>query len=334
MPRISLLTFSLNDTLNIKNNLAPYFHYFDEIVIIDSSSPQNYETLKAYLTEFQNVKLYHVLPLGYADPLRMYALSKCTGEYVLYLDADEEPSDTLLDHLKSMILDSDSDGFYIIRYELGEMRNFDKSHVYSLQLRLIKPNAVYTGMIHEVARVKNKVSKLDNKFYLKHYGKRDSENYPEIEAILNPFTFGKYLKYLDKKGLHFRGFSSKMIQKINKMELPLMLSILFSSFFSILYYIKKLPQKGLIKYLYFDLLYNLNVIKHYYKKSRKERRFLIHISQEIEANGGLIKFLGLDNQDYVEKISDTFDWKIPGIYTLKFLINYKIKNGYRANRID
>ncbi|MGC8496348.1 MAG: hypothetical protein ACP5MX_04060, partial [Candidatus Micrarchaeia archaeon] len=72
---VSLLVFSRNDTANAINLAQSMLGKVDEIVIIDSSDREEHERLEKWCNG--KAKLYFTAPLGYADLLRYYGISKC-----------------------------------------------------------------------------------------------------------------------------------------------------------------------------------------------------------------------------------------------------------------
>jgi len=99
MQTISLLMFNRNENEGIIRNVKLLKDAVDEIVVIDNSDPEKYKQLKNSLKNFK-VKLFRTLPLGYVEPLYYYGINKTTSEYILKLDADEEPSKELIKKIK------------------------------------------------------------------------------------------------------------------------------------------------------------------------------------------------------------------------------------------
>jgi hypothetical protein len=99
MQTISLLMFNRNENEGIIRNVNLLKDAVDEIVIIDSSNPEKYKQLKNSLKNLK-VKLFRTLPLGHVEPLYYYGINKTTSEYILKLDADEEPSKELIKKIK------------------------------------------------------------------------------------------------------------------------------------------------------------------------------------------------------------------------------------------
>src|SRR5579872_6812702 len=119
MNKLSLLIFSRNDVEAAVNLASSMYNIADEIVMIDSSDAKNRKFLHDQATRLQmtKLKIHYAIALGYPDPLRMWALKKCKGDWVLLLDTDENPSKKLRDDIKSIISNSGADALNIKRYE-------------------------------------------------------------------------------------------------------------------------------------------------------------------------------------------------------------------------
>ena len=78
---------------------------FKEVILVDSGSTD--QTL-GIAEKFSNVTIYHQPWLGYAKQ-KAFALSKCTNNWALNLDADEILSDELKNDIKNAITLSNCD---------------------------------------------------------------------------------------------------------------------------------------------------------------------------------------------------------------------------------
>lgn len=91
MQKLSVLIFSKNDAHKAIGLIEDIYGIADEIVLVDSSeSAQRNTILNAKRrNKLGKLRVFYAVALGYPDPLRMYALSKCKNEWVLLIDTDE-----------------------------------------------------------------------------------------------------------------------------------------------------------------------------------------------------------------------------------------------------
>ena len=92
--KLSVLIFSRNDVEKALDLIRDIYDIADEIVIVDSSTDIGHSRLLKARREFnfKKLRIFYIIALGYADPLRMYAIGKCNGKWVLMLDTDERIS--------------------------------------------------------------------------------------------------------------------------------------------------------------------------------------------------------------------------------------------------
>jgi glycosyltransferase involved in cell wall biosynthesis len=103
------------------NQLIPFcIETGDEIVVVDdySTDEQTLDILNAHDT-VNNIKLYsHALNNDFATH-KNYLTSKCNGDYIIQIDADETLHDNLLESLHSLLeLNSATDLFYVPRVNI------------------------------------------------------------------------------------------------------------------------------------------------------------------------------------------------------------------------
>jgi glycosyltransferase involved in cell wall biosynthesis len=149
--------------------------FANEIVVIDSgSTDKTLEILKK-----QNIKIFHQDWLGYSDQKNL-AISKCSGDWILSLDADE----IITDILKNEILEAinnpkDNVGFKIARnFYIGKRLIKHGGYYPDYQLRLFKrdTNAQFQKReVHESIKLDGKVGYLKNP--LEHFAYEDLDHY-------------------------------------------------------------------------------------------------------------------------------------------------------------
>ena len=312
---IALLMFNYNENDGIIRNIELLKDTVDEILIVDSSNIINFRNLKNKYDNLSKLKILRVFPMGYVEPFRMFALKNINSEYVLYLDADEEPNNELIKYLKKRnFLSGDISGYYILRYERS-------LKCYDYQLRLYKKEKVfYEGMIHEFPKINGKTKKLDDDKFIIHYADFDSyintrPSYLLIEAYLRPFSI--FYLSLYSKAIKFFGKDEKILPKI------------FVYLFDFLLFLKRALNYDSLKfktYRYDKFLMKYTIERYKYFVGLGCKDYLIKVNMDIIQNNGIIKYLNLDDISYVNRLTENFNWNKKGIDIFKELVDYRYNN--------
>jgi hypothetical protein len=317
---IALLMFNFNENEGVITNIELMMDIVDEILILDSSNNENFGALMLKYKDIDKIKILRVFPTGYPDPFVGYALKHIKSKYVFRLDSDEEPNLNLINWLKNFNEDNDISGFNILRYE-KQLKCFD------YQIRFFLKNSVeYKGMIHEFPSLPD-AKRLDDGKYIIHeadfmtyVNKRKS--YLLIEAYDRPFS----IFYLSTQSRFFKVFRNedkilpKYLVYISTFLLFLRRSLSYSS----------IKLRG-YRYNLFLMKYTIN--RYAYFIQLENRHEIVKINKDIIKNGGIIKYLNLDNSDYVEKLTKNFNWQKNGIEIFSELIEYKYRYGFVCHLI-
>lgn len=311
---LALLMFNYNENEGIKKNIELLKEVVDEILIIDSSNIANYEELKKKYDKLSKFKIIKVFPIGYVEPLRMFALKNINSEFVLYLDADEEPNNKLINFLSNDIY-SGIDGYYILRYE-------EALKCYDYQMRLYKKDkAIYRGIIHEFPKINGVIQKLDHEKIIIHHANYNNylnvrPSYLLIEAYVRPFS----IFFLLRQSKFFKIYrdDEKILSGILVYLIALYLFLRRTLSFDSL----KLNGYRLNK---FFLRYTIESYRYFKKIKNKEE--LIKINKCIIQNDGVIKYLMLDDTDYVNHLTETYKYNKTGVEIFEELVKYRYING-------
>ncbi len=113
MPLLSVAIITHNEEANLARTLASV-SWADEIIIVDSgSTDRTPEIARSF-----NARVIEHLWTGFAAQ-KNFALSQCTGEWILSLDADEELSTELQFQMQSMLMSKPAaDAFFLKRRNL------------------------------------------------------------------------------------------------------------------------------------------------------------------------------------------------------------------------
>lgn len=203
MSRLSVLILTKNEEKNIGECLDS-ISFADEKIVVDAESVD--ETVEVAKNSGAKVFIHHFK--DFADQ-RDFALSKATGEWVLYVDADERVTDPLRENIKYQIdaiapqaVDrysrrmSGSNIKYknIVAYKIQRknfyLGNHEWPYIEKLE-RLFKKKALkgWYGELHETPIIKGEIGELDG--FLLHYTHQDLSSmvkktieWSEIEANL------------------------------------------------------------------------------------------------------------------------------------------------------
>jgi len=101
---VSVYLITFNETDNLRR-LLPQLRGFREVVIVDSGSTDD---TRKVADSFPNVHFYERVWTGFSDQ-KNYALSLCSQEWVMNLDADEELTPAYLEEMYSLLGSTDFD---------------------------------------------------------------------------------------------------------------------------------------------------------------------------------------------------------------------------------
>ena len=183
-PLLSVAIITFNEERIIEKTLSGICNWVDEIVIVDSFSTDNtIDILEAF-----DIKLYKEKWHGFAQQ-KNCAISKCTGEWILSLDADEVVSKALKDELLRVIKSPGKNiGFKIARKLFIGKRWVKQGGYYpDYQLRLFKAS---TGANFKLRAVHESIDLNEEHIgYLKnpleHYAYKDLNSY---KSALNKYA--------------------------------------------------------------------------------------------------------------------------------------------------
>jgi glycosyltransferase involved in cell wall biosynthesis len=171
---ISAIVLTKNEEKNIEQCLAS-ISWCDEIIVVDDySKDKTMERVQS--SEFrvqcgkEKIKIYQKQLNNDFAAQRNFGLEKASGDWVLFIDADEIISEALASEIKFKVQSGRPSGkfkvsgYYIKRrdYFLGRWLKYGETGNIRL-LRLAKKNAgKWQGRVHEAWEVKGKTEELDN----------------------------------------------------------------------------------------------------------------------------------------------------------------------------
>jgi hypothetical protein len=315
---IALLMFTRNDiedAIAVIDCVAPAV---DEILIVDSSSPDVSALLQERIRTMETeCQILRYLPLGMTEPYRPAALARLRSKYALHLDSDEMPSPELIGSLPSL---TSADGYWIPRFE----KSLD---AYSYQLRLYRARCIdFTGSIHEQGTVRGRVDFLPRNLSIVHntdyadYSRHSKESrrgsYFVAEAFLRPFS-ESYMRSLIKSR-----YIRALVRDRDKL-LPTWVVRIIIEIVALRRYLN--PNRIRANHRVGRLLKEYSIARHRYflSLSEEEQRLALSICGEVVRAGGLIRYLGLDKLGALERLTATFSWDRPGAEVLKELLFHR-----------
>lgn len=177
-PRLSLVAIVKNEEKQI-SSFIENVRWSDEIIIIDNNSVDNTYFLANNFTN----KVYRSAEKNIGK-IKTFALSKASGKWILFLDADERVSGVLKEEILSLVKGNSAMSGYKINYInhfLGHKLN-SKAQQYG-KVRLFKKNcgSISQNQVHEEIEIEGEVGELKGKIY--HYSFRS------IGQTLRKFTY-------------------------------------------------------------------------------------------------------------------------------------------------
>lgn len=188
-PFLSVAIITFNEERIVEKTISAIHNWVDEIVVVDSFSTD--KTIS--ILEMFNVTLYQEKWQGYSTQKNI-AISKCTGDWILVLDADELVTKSLKDEILETIKSPKKNvGFQIPRkFFIGKRWVRYGGYYPDYQLRLFKKNSgahLKQREVHESITLKGQVSCLRNP--IEHYGYNDLKTYEK--------TLKKYAELASKE---------------------------------------------------------------------------------------------------------------------------------------
>ncbi len=144
MNNITLSMIVKNEENYLRECLESVKDVVDEIVIVDTgSTDRTLEIAKEF-----SAKIFHFEWVNDFSAARNYALSKSTGDWILYLDADERLSAESIDILKKEVQTSEKLGINCL------VKSFDQNDKISQSMRYTRlfknnPSLKFSGKVHE-----------------------------------------------------------------------------------------------------------------------------------------------------------------------------------------
>lgn len=181
--KLSAIIITKNEEKNIRSCIEN-LSFADEIIVVDNESQDKTISMAQSL----GAQVYKIPGLDFSF-LRNLGREKAKSEWLLYIDADEKVTKSLILEIKTAISASNHiSGYYLIRHNYFFNRSWPKKEK---MLRLIKKDSLlgWQGQLHESAMIEGEIGLL--RFEMKHYTHGDlstmlskTNEWSEVEAFL------------------------------------------------------------------------------------------------------------------------------------------------------
>lgn len=310
MPSVALVVFNRNDRAGALRVLSKVGGLVPEVLLIDASEPSESALLRASAEALDHLTFRHVLPLGCTEPLREYAARLVKSDRIVAIDTDELPTDGLLRRLSEPI---DADVLLVPRHDVG-------IGIVRWLPRVYRPGHLrYEGWIHEEPRVLGTSIRAGPDEGLEHtadYGHYLAERgrggaYLPIESFERPFTGREAWSEFHSWACRLSTFGSDSAPP------PV----------AVAWLLRRLGGSGSAASSSYFVEYVRARYQHFVGLSRSLRHTAVEVSRELHRRGGVTAYLGLDDPEYVDRLSAKFPWGSAPSQPLVQLLLYRFRTG-------
>lgn len=183
MSRLTVAMIVKNEEKYLRDCLVSIKNVADEIVIVDTGSN---DKTKQIASEF-NASVYDFTWINDFSAARNFSLQKSTGDWILYIDADERLDNNSIPELKKIISDKSLTGCYctVISYDSEGSR--DNTLRYP-RLFFNSPEIKFEGKVHEqigASLLSNNYKLVNSNILIHHIGYNISKEEQKKKALRN-----------------------------------------------------------------------------------------------------------------------------------------------------
>ena len=186
--KLTAVILTKNEGNNIERCLKSV-SFANEIILVDDFSIDS--TVATASKSIKNIKVYKNDLKGDFAAQRNFGMKKASGDWILFIDADEIITSELQKEILEKLNNSKFDSYYLRRRDFfwgKELRFGELSKVRHIGLiRLIRKNSgIWMGDVHEVFHTAKKSGRLKN--FVDHYP------HPTIKEFLEDINFYSSLR--------------------------------------------------------------------------------------------------------------------------------------------
>lgn len=211
---ISVIINTLNESINLSTLLPAIIHIFDEVVVVDMDS----EDGTAVIAHNYGARIIGVKKMGYVEPARKVGIEQARNNIIFVLDADETPSEGLIEYLRNQMktnfsaLKDNNISIPRLNIMLGKKILYGSYKPDSdTQLRIFKKdNIILSDVIHKGISNRENIGTIYLRFEDNHYllHKHSESAYPFLSRLV------RYCAYEVKE--HNSGANSFSIYRLIK----------------------------------------------------------------------------------------------------------------------
>ncbi|WP_051598425.1 glycosyltransferase family 2 protein [Selenomonas ruminantium] len=201
--KISACYITKNEEKNLSRSIDTIAAAVDELIVVDTGSTDKTRNVaKSY-----GAKVYdYVWQNDFSGP-RNFAIEQATGDYILFIDADEYFSAETCGNLRKVLEDNKAyDALLIKRYDIDHNEDDIMGEIFVLRAFKHKSNLCYQGRIHEElrddGRIINNIAMLGpDLLKLYHTGYETAVNQAKAERNLH--ILQEEIKVADNPGQYY-----------------------------------------------------------------------------------------------------------------------------------
>lgn len=183
MPQLSLTMIIKNEEKHLEKCLESVLEVVDEIIIVDTGSTDN----SIEIANKYNAKVYNFEWINDFSAARNFALEKSTGEWILYLDADERLDPKSISELRKITQEKRKAAYTCTVINIDSENNRDNSMRYP-RLFANSQGIKFSGKVHEQitdSLVANGYEIFSSKIVINHFGYNISKEEKKNKAKRN-----------------------------------------------------------------------------------------------------------------------------------------------------
>lgn len=356
--KISAIIFTKNDIDYAKTIIKEAAELSEEVIIIDSSTEEMHRQFKELAKKYDGVaRVKYVAALGYAEPSFEYAFGLAKNEWIMLLFAYfsfNNINEEFKKEINEKISDRNHDIIQINKI-VTDMQGRQLLTPVPILFLFRKSKATPRGLIHTdaidvpyyKANKKDRISTIDGRFYIRQLNEfnklmnnqenRSIENYITIERFSRRITYEKLISEFGGKfassrpvlAFYMNAKGKEPGQELSKRDYQIYFNIRL--LFSILRWTKSVISNGTkigycLNSLRGESVYYNRSIKAFTNPENPNSRELA-IQKAVEKDGGLINYLGLQNERGITRLNRmSKEWDLAGAKLLVKLLNDKYEN--------
>ncbi|MEW5761983.1 MAG: tetratricopeptide repeat protein [Bacillota bacterium] len=168
--KLSLCMIVKNEEEQLPRCLRSVQGVVDEVIVVDTGSTDR----SVEIARGSGAKIFHFPWIGDFSAARNFSLEKATGDWIIFLDADEELVAGDGPKLRELLASAEADGYYLTEINfVGDKPGIDAMINTTFRVFRNRPEYRFTGAIHEqiVACVQNHGGRIAfSNVRINHYG--------------------------------------------------------------------------------------------------------------------------------------------------------------------